>query len=265
MTRREWLLSSVAAMIAGGVRPGCQTNAWSISASDSFLAALDRIRAFGYLGYETSFRNLDGRGPQLKALIDAMGLKLIGIHIWLPEYGPEGIATADMIQRVVESGAAFGAERLILSGARASSGVGAKAAALTRAQQSARARGLGFAYHNHGPEFANQGAEIEELIAKTEVPLILDAGHAYLAGADLPGFFARHHQRIAGVHLRDFQKREQVPLGQGEVDYGALAAAVKKTAWSGWVINEEERLNNVKPGDSAVGPARAALKKLFGV
>ena len=55
-----------------------------------------------------------------------------------------------------------------------------------------------------------------------------------------------------------------MPLGQGEFPLLQLAVAIKKAKWQGWVVNEEERLSGEKPGASAVGPARAALRRVFG-
>ncbi len=268
LSRRALLATLAAPLLAAGKpRAGCQTNAWRIDAKDpqSFPAVLDKIRAYGYAGFETSFRNFEGRPPEFKARLRETGLKLIGVHIWMPQYGPAGVPEAELIARVINMGATFGAERLIISGAPASAGMGAKADAINAAHRAAKAEGLGFAYHNHGPEVANDAAELKEILQRTEAPLLLDAGHAYLGGADPARFFRQHHGRIAGIHLRDFKARDQVILGQGEVDYQPLAAAIRSTGWSGWVMNEEERLNDVKPGDSAVEPARAALKKLFGV
>jgi sugar phosphate isomerase/epimerase len=93
----------------------------------------------------------------------------------------------------------------------------------------------------------------------------MDAGHAYRARTDIPAFFSRHAARIDGMHLRDFKNDDQVPLGEGEFDLKPLVAAVERTGWPGWIINEEERLNDVKPGDAAVAPARKQVRKLFGV
>lgn len=264
-SRREWMAGSLGVLAGSLPKPGCQTNAWTIDSPQSFLHTLERIRNFGYRGFETSFRNLEGKAALLQKPVAESGLRLIGVHIWLPEYGPPGIATTDLIERVIAICAEFSAERLILSGGPPAAGLNAKVEALARAQETARAARLGFAYHNHGAEFANRGAEMEVILGRTTVPLILDAGHAWLAGTAITDFFTRNHGRIAGVHLRDFREREQVPLGKGEVDYASFAAAAKKSGWSGWVINEEERLNNVKPGDEAVAPARAFLKTLFGV
>ena len=49
----------------------------------------------------------------------------------------------------------------------------------------------------------------------------------------------------------------------GPFDLKALAAAIKKVNWSGWLVVEEENAVN-KSGDDAVRPAREALRAQFG-
>lgn len=138
---------------------------------------------------------------------------------------------------------------------------------LNAAGRYCKSKGLRLAYHNHGPEFAVGGQEIESLARLTDpelVDFLVDCGWAFRAQADVPVFFTNHHQRICGLHLRDFKNGEQVPLGQGEFPIRELAAVIKKVNWSGWAINEEERLSGDKPGEKAVAPARQALKQVFG-
>jgi len=130
-----------------------------------------------------------------------------------------------------------------------------------------KVKGLRLAYHNHGPEFAGGGQEIELLAQLTDpelVDFLLDCGWAFQAHADALEFFESHHRRICGLHLRDFKNGEQVPLGQGEFPIHALAAVIQKVNWSNWAINEEERLSGEKPGEKAVAPARQTLKQVFG-
>jgi sugar phosphate isomerase/epimerase len=64
--------------------------------------------------------------------------------------------------------------------------------------------------------------------------------------------------------LRDFKGEQQVPLGQGDVDWKPLASAVRKAGFDGWVLAEEERADGTKPGATAAGPARETLRTLFG-
>ena len=68
------------------------------------------------------------------------------------------------------------------------------------------------------------------------------------------------------MHLRDFRGKTQAPLGTGDLDLGPLTAAVRKAGWSGCLLAEEERPDpKDKPGDSATGPARQALRRTFGI
>ena len=267
ITRRGFLAAAAAASASGADKPraGCQTNAWNIDPADfnGFLDVLRNIRKIGYDGFETGFRNLlpqEGALDRAKDEIAKTGLRLIGVHIFLVDYDREtGIAPADLIKRVTNVAARLGAERLILSGATVA--LGKKADALSAADAEARRVGMRVAYHNHPHDMP----ALEKLLKATTADLMLDAGHAFSAGANVAAFFRQHHARIVGMHLRDFRAGSQVVLGKGEFDMLPLATSVRSENWSGWLINEEERLNNYKPGDCAVIPARKALRDIFGV
>jgi inosose dehydratase len=274
--RRRDLLKSAAILAADAsmaspkdttVHLGCQTNAWPIDAHDfsNVLSVIQRIRDYGYEGFETGFANVQGQfdhAADAKRKLASIGIKFFGVHIFLTEYDPETrIAPAGLYERVATGAASLGAERLILSGAPAGSGVKQKTAALNQAGIFASKARLKLVYHNHSPEFETNRAEIEALIGGTDpanVGFLLDAGHAFRAGADVPAFIRKHSARLVGMHLRDFKNSEQVPLGAGEFPLAAVVAAVKQSGWSGWVLNEEERLTS-KPGDTAVKPAHDAL------
>ncbi|SRR5579884_3671587 len=261
------------------VKLGAQTNAWPVNPADlsTFFAVLDKIKAYGFDGFETGFANLRSRfqSPQeTKQRIEATQLQFFGIHIFLPHYDPDThIAPASLYEEVARGGSALGAQRLILSGAPVSNESGLdepaltrKIAALNRAGRFAQSVGMRMAaYHNHAPEFARNGAEIVALMRETDpaaVGFLLDAGHAYEAGTDVPDFFSRHHQRIIGLHLRDYKSGEQVPLGSGTFPLQQLASAIERARWQGWILCEEERLKS-KPGDAAMRPARDALFRVF--
>ena len=262
-------------------RAGCQTNAWPIEAGNfaQFLAVLDRVRQLGFSGFETGFRNAQGRfdAPAFaRAEIEKTKLRFLGVHIFLTACDPQdSIPAWDLLSRVADGGSALGAERLIVSGRAVSVGgkldiaaVGRKSDALSRAGEYCRKKGIAFAYHNHNFEFTAAGAEMEELIRRTDpalVGLALDAGHAYAGGVDVVRFFRRHSRRIHLIHLRDFRGGQQVPLGQGEFNMAPLARAIRESAWAGWLVNEEERPNDVRPGDAVVEPARKHVKKVFGI
>lgn len=276
LTRRTLLGTAAPALLGAAALPraGCQTNAWRITPGNfgELLAVLDKIKGYGYQGFETGYRNVQGQFASAAAArkeMEKRGLRFLGCHIFLLQYDPETlVAPAGLIESVARGAAALGAERLILSGASAGDGgqLKKKIRALEAIGRRVKSHGLQLCYHNHDLEFRNSGHEIESMLSGADkLKLILDAGHAFRAGAGIPAFLARHGARIDGMHLRDFENGEQVPLGKGNFNLAALAQAVREQRWAGWIINEEERLNDIKPGDEAVAPARAAIKTAFGV
>jgi inosose dehydratase len=261
---------------AESIRLGAQTNAWPIDprSFDTFLSALSEIRATGYSGFETGFINLRSQAkslPEARRKIEATGLKFIGVHIFLSEYDAKtNIAPRDLYESVAQAGTAAGAERLIFSGAPAVTPdeIKRKGEALSNAGAYAKTLGLKVAYHNHWPEFKYNGKEIEALYAATDPALVwflLDAGHAYRTGVDLPGFLRVHQQRITAIHFRDYRDHQQVPLGEGVVPLAQIADVLKQAKWNGWAMNEEEREDGSKQGLKVIQPAFQALKGAFSV
>jgi inosose dehydratase len=261
----------------GQIRVGCQTNAWPVDPSrpETLFATLEEIRRLGFSGFETGFRNIMPVADQRAGLdTHGQGLTFFGAHIFLPEYDPETrLAPMDLVLDVATAASKLSAERLILSGAPAlgshrSESAQIKAATLNQLATRIQPLGLKLAYHNHGSEFQGAQPEIEILLSTTDPLLVwflLDAGHAFRAGVDVPAFIANHAGRLAGIHLRDFVKGRQVPLGQGDFPLEQVATAIKDSNWSGWVLAEEEREDPSKPGLSAVSGARDALKHAFGI
>ncbi len=259
------------------IKIGSQTNAWPINPNqpDTLYQSLAAIKELKFQGFETGFRNVLPLAENSSAWKQhEQGLAFFGVHIFLLQYDSETrIAPMDLATKVARVGAQLGAERLIVSGAPAFSNgnvdetaVQKKAAALNELGQQVKSLGLKLAYHNHGPEFASPQPEIEMLMQKTDASLVwflLDAGHAFRVGANLPNFISQHHKRLTGIHLRDFQNGKQVPLGEGEFPLAQVAQTLINSDWMGWVLTEEERENGSKPGIAAVKPAREALKRTF--
>jgi inosose dehydratase len=256
----------------GQIQFGCQTNAWPIHPADSatLFSALGNIHDLGFTGFETGFANvlpLADKPAELKQ--NSHGLTEFGVHIFLQHYDPAtSLAPPELVGKTAAIGAKLGFQRLILSGEPTTNetALKAKADALNRYGKQANELGMKFAYHNHGPEFKGTNPEIESLLSNTDpslVWLLLDAGHAFDAGADVVAFVSRHSARLTGLHLRDYRNGSQVPLGEGNFPLAAVAKALHQNHWNGWALAEEERLDGSKPGDAAAGPAFAALHKAF--
>ena len=141
-----------------------------------------------------------------------------------------------------------------------------KIAGLNAAGAFSKSLGVPLAYHSHWWEFQSKVGEIEALYRETDpalVSFLLDAGHAYRGGADVPAFLRKHYRRIIGLHLRDYHDGKQVPLGAGSFPLAEVAATLKHLKWKGWVLNEEEREDGTKLGLTVMGPAFEALQKAF--
>jgi len=278
MTRRSLLLAAPASLLAAKptvVRAGAQTNAWPIDPKDfdSLLSVLATVKDLGFEGFETGFINVRGqfaRPEVANARLRKTGLRFFGVHIFLKAYDPQtAIAPWTLLQQVADGGAALGAERLILSGAPTAHPLAlrAKVDGLNRIAKYCKGIGIGCAYHNHDVEFRYGATQMNGLLSGTDSNLhfVLDAGHAIEGGANVAEFFTNHWRRLDGIHLRDARSGTEVPLGEGEYDWTPLAKAIQASPWRGWLLAEEERLSGAKPREAAMRPARATIRRIFGV
>lgn len=255
---------------------GVQLNAFPIDPKNfqTFLAALGEVQKIGYEGFESGFRFVSGqfaRPESARKQIEQYGLTFFGVHIFLntPMYDPAtGIAPTSLYEDVARGGASLGARHLILSGAPASDAdmLKRKIEALNRAGEFANSVGLRAAYHNHWPEFESKIGEIEALYTRTDpklVSFVLDAGHAYRGGANVPQFIRAHQHRIVAFHLRDYKDGHLVTLGTGTFPLKEVANTIKEIGWKGWVENEEEREDLSHNGAKVIEPAYRAMKEAF--
>ena len=255
---------------------GVQLNAFPIDPKDfsTFLSALAEVKRIGYDGFESGFRNVSEQfsAPgNARRQIEATGLTFFGVHIFLntPMYDPATtIAPVSLYESVGRGAASLGARHLILSAAPAkdSDQLNRKIEALNRAGAFAKGVGLRLAYHNHWPEFESKIGEIEALYTQTDpalVSFLLDAGHAYHGGANVPQFIRAHSQRIVAFHLRDYKDGRLVTLGTGTFPLAEVAATIKQIGWKGWIENEEEREDLSHNGSQIIEPAFHAMKEAF--
>lgn len=262
--------------VPAGIRFGVQLNAFPIDPKNfqSFLDTLAEVKKIGYQGFESSFRNVSAQfaAPEpARRSIEQIRLTFFGIHIFFPNEGYDQathIAATTVYEPVARGGAALGAKHLILSGAPSpdADALKRKIDALNAAGRFAQSVGIAAAYHNHWWEFESKIGEIEALYSETDpalVHFVLDAGHAYHGGADVPAFIRKHAQRIVGFHLRDYRDGRLVTLGTGTFPLAAVAETIKQIGWKGWVENEEERDNHSQNGAEVVAPAYKAMKEAF--
>ncbi len=278
MTRREFLAASACAASLCFAKPaaikvGCQANAWPLKEGDfdQLIDVVHTIKSLGYAGFECNIRFVRGQfghAAEARKRIEDTGIQFIGAHTNMQEAAREDFAKA------AAGAAQLGALYIVMSGSGlapngqfSDEALKTKAAQLENLARTCRQSGIELAYHNHTAEFANNNAEMEGLADHTDpklVSFLMDAGHGYQGGGNPAAFMLRDSDRIVGCHIKTFRdKTMQVPLGQGDFGFEALAAAIRKTGWTGWLIDEE---GGGKTADSpAVGPDRQYIRRIFGV
>jgi len=208
------------------------------------LASLEKIGIVEaeLYGFGDGDRVLGVPPAQLRRLFDAHGIRLPFAHV---DDAPELTPT------IADIAHGLGVSTVVVALPREFMRAGRMVAPATRMQldnlaerlnglaRDYRARGLGFAYHNHWMEFVETDGVLpyEYLIAKTDpgrVGLELDVGWAAFAGVDAADLIRRHGRRILACHLKDFDpaiaadanERKLVPPGDGMVDFRAVFGAM---------------------------------------
>jgi len=133
-----------------------------------------------------------------------------------------------------------------------------------RIGEGARKAGLQYAYHNHAIEFVDVGDGVlayDMLLEKTDPALVkfeIDCGWMVFAGKNPVDYFKRHPQRIALIHVKDFQKREAndtdmrgAELGTGVVDYKPIFAAAGPAGLQHYFVEQEGPFSRMSRIDAA--------------
>ena len=122
--------------------------------------------------------------------------------------------------------------------------------------------GLRFAYHFHLGTVVERSEDLDRLIATTpdDVGLVIDTGHAALAGIDAATLVRRHPRRIAHVHAKDVRRRVFDDIrprgrsfldgvlagvftapGDGDLDFAPVMQALADVHYRGWIVVEAEQ------------------------
>lgn len=150
---------------------------------------------------------------------------------------------------------------------------------LRRVAEVASESGLTVAIHPHVGTHIEFEDEVDRVLADLDpalVGLCPDTGHSTYAGIDPVSLLDRHAQRLAYVHFKDIDagrlaaaRTERLsfpqavargifrPLGDGSVDFAAVAARLAAIGYSGWATVEQDRL----PDDSST-PVQEARRSL---
>jgi inosose dehydratase len=124
---------------------------------------------------------------------------------------------------------------------------------VARAVEHARSRGYEPTFHHHMGTRIETRAQVEALLERVDVPLLLDTGHLATAGVDPVAAYRDWRDRIDYVHVKDADLRvlREAPdwptawrsgvfceLGTGDVDLVAFVAELG--SYDGWIVVEHD-------------------------
>jgi inosose dehydratase len=153
---------------------------------------------------------------------------------------------------------------------------------LDRLNAEATRRGISAVLHPHVGTMVETGPEVERVLGGSGIALCLDTGHLLIGGTDPVALARQAADRIAHVHAKDVSNalatrvragdltytdavRQGMyrPLGDGDIDFAAVAEALDKHDYRGWWVLEQDTILVGEPtGEGPVADVRRSAEHL---
>jgi len=251
----------------------CEVPGWGYQ-----LPAERVLREMREVGLTATEFGPDGFLPS-DEIVEAAGLTAIGGFVPVLLHDPDHEPVLDLDRFV-----AAGADTLVLAAATGQDGYDTRPTLdaegwqrlltnLDKLDAQARERNLTAVLHPHVGTMVEQTAEVQRVLDGCGIGLCLDTGHLLIGGTDPVGLAERSGDRIAHVHAKDVDDSiaAQVragrrtytdavaagmyrPIGDGDVDFVAVAAALRRHDYDGWWVLEQDTILSREPDDE--GPVR---------
>jgi inosose dehydratase len=211
---------------------------------------LDAIAAAGYEGTELGPLGYLGAGSVLRKRLQDRGLELVGAFVEI-RFGEEDL---DELERTLDAIVGLGAKAVLCDKGPRDGDV--ELGGVAAAAALARERGFEPTFHPHLGTRVQSPAEIDRLLAGSDVPLLLDTGHLTAAGGDAVEGLKRWRGRINHVHLKDVREGVFCELGAGEVDLRGFLAELD--GHTGWLVVEHDWVP--RPGEDPAAQIEAQVR-----
>jgi len=208
----------------------------------SFDGLLARVAEAGFEGVEFAYRVPEEDPDAVRRRLADVGLDAASAHV------PIGKLEGGDAEPTREAYARIGCDDIVVPGLdaeyfRSETGIGRAVDRLDAAGSRLDAAGTELHYHNHDHEYADVDgrAGFLRFIEASDVSLELDVGFLKLAGDDPVERIDAVGDRCRLLHLKDvdLDAGKSVPLGEGDVDLEAVAAAFRRNGGE-WLIYEYE-------------------------
>jgi inosose dehydratase len=231
---------------------------------------------------------------ELRALLDRHGLRLVAAFVPLVLHEPsvdDARAEADRLAALL---AVAGAEVFVASVVVDQAWSprielddrewGRVVRHLAVIEEVVAAHGLSLALHPHAGTLVETAADVQRVLATSDVGWCFDSGHLLIGGADPAAFVRDHGERIVHVHLKDVDAAlaERVragelslvaatqaglfrPLGQGDSGIEEVVELLDRHGYERWLVLEQDTaITGHEPpdGDGPVLDVRRSIEYL---
>lgn len=140
--------------------------------------------------------------------------------------------------------------------------------------------GVAVSLHHHYGTVIERDDQLRRFLEGSEMGLCLDTGHLVIGGSDPVEIADLAGDRVNHVHLKDVnlevaarltsqelnfkeaaQKEAFRPLGDGDVDVGAVIDRLERAGYRGWYVLEQDTVVEDEP-DEGEGPVNYVRKSL---
>ena len=151
---------------------------------------------------------------------------------------------------------------------------------LDRLTELAASRGVRATLHPHVGTMVEREDEVRRVVEGSSVALCLDTGHLLIGGTDPVRLATEQAERINHVHVKDVRLdlvrqvqsgelsytdavRQGIytPLGEGDVDFAAIVAALDAAGFDGWYVLEQDTILGAEPAPGE-GPVDDVCRSL---
>jgi sugar phosphate isomerase/epimerase len=227
--------------------PGVVSFTFRDAFSEDVPRTLDMIKAMGMTNIE--FSNLFKlSAEEMRALLDARGMRCTTLGV--------GYGDMNNADKVIKTAKTLGAEFVRIPSIPHKESIDStiikKAVGdFNTFGKQLKDSGLGFCFHNHGPEFVSGGSFFKEtmfdyLVQKTNPKYVsyeMDVLWVLVPGYDPIAYLKKYPKRFKLMHLKDRPKAggENVALGSGQIDMKELITVAQKTAVKYFYIEDESK------------------------
>lgn len=254
---------------------------------------LREAASLGLVAMEAGPEGLLPRDPaEVSDVLSGYGMTLVGGFVPAvlhePDVRDEALALVD---RRAEFFAAAGADVVVLAAATGSESYeevaeldeGAWRAlfeSLKMVEEICARHGVAVSLHHHYGTVIERDDQILRFLEGSEMGLCLDTGHLVIGGGDPVKIAGLAGDRINHVHLKDVnvglaerlagreldfkeaaQKGAFRPLGEGDVDVGAVVDRLEASGYRGWYVLEQDAVVETEPPEEE-GPVNDIRKSL---